>query len=230
MGLVPHGAWHRRAKNRKLPPGSISQPVSAEVPARSEKALDAHPVLKVKVWIGVLASSPEASCSYGADGDALLQFLYSGSATPGLSCPSALFEAESGTVSPLCSLAWPNSCNEAPLQPHISSRSWGARIPGLELRSFSSPLLDAWQGLNRLAWARNDPDLDGEPLDQEDDAALPGNPVHQVLLQMFHAHDEQGTQAGKSLSIVRMEVVRGPSQVQTKPGHLRKAIAIGLGP
>ena len=50
---VPHSAWHRTAARRYLPPNTLSRAVLAEVLAASEvDRREAHPVWKVKTWIG----------------------------------------------------------------------------------------------------------------------------------------------------------------------------------
>ena len=77
---VPHGAWHRQGRNRRLPAGSFAKPFAVEVAALADEEFEAHPVFKVKVWLGLLRPNREAECSY--EEAPSLQFLYLGSDTP----------------------------------------------------------------------------------------------------------------------------------------------------
>ncbi|CAE7711939.1 unnamed protein product [Symbiodinium sp. CCMP2592] len=68
---VPHAAWHRVGARRYLPPDSLTRPTLAEVLAAS--AVDrrqAHPVWKVKTWLGVLNPALVTSVVFSGGGEA----------------------------------------------------------------------------------------------------------------------------------------------------------------
>ena len=69
---VPQAAWHRRAVNRNLPPGSFSKPVAVEVAgaARDDRAA----VLsdrRLKVWLGFLKDDLVEALDFEHDGEDL---------------------------------------------------------------------------------------------------------------------------------------------------------------
>ena len=78
---VPHAAWHRQAARRRLPPRTLSRATLAEVLASTEAdPREAHPVWKVKVWLGVLGhEAVVASVFSEEDQDADLVFVVAGS-------------------------------------------------------------------------------------------------------------------------------------------------------
>ena len=77
---VPHSTWHRQAARRRLPPHTLSRATPAEVLASEEaNPGEAHPVWKVKVWLGVLShEAAEASVFAEEDQDADIVFVLAG--------------------------------------------------------------------------------------------------------------------------------------------------------
>ncbi|CAE7908987.1 unnamed protein product, partial [Symbiodinium microadriaticum] len=68
---VPHAAWHRTGARRYLPPDSLVRPVLAEVLAAGEgDRREAHPVWRVKVWIGTLRADLAQSVIFGSSDEA----------------------------------------------------------------------------------------------------------------------------------------------------------------
>ena len=68
---VPHAAWHRTGVRRYLPPDSLVRPVLAEVLAAGEgDRREAHPVWRVKVWIGTLRADLAQSVIFGSSDEA----------------------------------------------------------------------------------------------------------------------------------------------------------------
>ncbi|CAE7242495.1 Fem1b [Symbiodinium sp. CCMP2592] len=80
---VPHAVWNKAIARRRLPKDALVRAANVEVAARGDPATQAHPTLKVKVWIGYLASDLEAGWSAGGGEEAQYPFRVAGS--PGTS-------------------------------------------------------------------------------------------------------------------------------------------------
>eukprot|EP00439_Symbiodinium_sp_Y106_P049344 s5974_g6.t1 len=72
---VPQAAWHRRAANRALPPGSFSKPVAVEVAGALRE--DRATVLReqrLKIWLGFLLPSLVERLDFDFEGERTVSF------------------------------------------------------------------------------------------------------------------------------------------------------------
>ena len=90
---VPHSAWNRVVARRHLPARALSRATLVEVTAAAdENRAEAHPVWRVKVWVGLLSAELHESVEHGReDGAAEMVFVVAGSgataAGPVPACP-----------------------------------------------------------------------------------------------------------------------------------------------
>ena len=84
---LPFSAWHRRAAQTRLPPGSLTRAQAAEVSACGLSREEASPEVKLKVWLGFLKAELVALVDFPAEGEECEQCFLS---MTGMQCPRML--------------------------------------------------------------------------------------------------------------------------------------------